>query len=330
MADAIYHALLNDQNDVSNMRANAAFVTYTVVANALHRHGTNGHNFITRGLNDPTTVASKMPALAGAQNKEFANFLKHWGHDAWHFLSDVGLTKLANIITGEHTAVAEAQSKYEGMDVSNQQIHILLKLPESVTDRYPPGTLGVSSLIIGIDFVKAMFNSIFIHMSSDQLPFIIRSLTAMKNYISNSSIERQDLLALRQHMGPTVAFSLGYAMRKRNGIDRVDSSPSLAQFRKNHVDQVEDGLTLGRTIEELKMDPLSVKNLVISLMNNVVSSVGVFNATLGQNLEVIQDEVTLKMPAPKENSERIEAVIKVKKALDEANMTKQEVDNFDI
>lgn len=324
----------------------AQFVAFTplqlmaVVANAIHRVTTNGHNFITKDIGDPNTAANSAVGVAGPNRSEFENYMKKFGHDGWHHFSDSLLYKLAGIITGNELddngeAVEDGDLKVfgpgttvGGIAVEGQKVHMVLKLGEAAKDRWPVGTLGVSAAILGCNYVISMLNTICLKVQVDEATIVVSGISKIQNMLEEG-VERSVLLDLKSKFSGLFAIAFGYAQRSSSGAAMVAKHPSITAFCKSQVQYVTTGIDLGKVIDDLEVDVVGVKAAISAVLAAAARGMLAVAATAGFNSDEVAEiegmQYTTKLQIPLSTQKARAKAIEAAKELAASGLTEDQI-----
>ena len=203
---------------IAKMGENADLSILALFANAIHRHGRDGHNWLTASVVDKASVAYRSLAVAGAKRDDFAKYMAVNGHDMWHHLGTDALNVVCSAIAGKAVDGEKDPLKLT-KDVKTMTgvtykrgTHVaqIFGPGDAAIDRYPPGVLGKAALITGIDAVVDMMTSVTAKVNVECAGAIGCCLSELRNSIARANPSRTALNAMRGALGGVIAVGHGY------------------------------------------------------------------------------------------------------------------------
>lgn len=248
VADAIWEAYVTDPVAASALAPNAALASLAVIANALHRHMSEGHNWFTDAASVRGSPTAKCLGVAGGSREEFTQFMERWGHDLWHFLSDRSLSAVAGWMVGEPELPLDRGYAIQGFvsvaPYPQFNLSDVYKLGEAARDRWPPGTIGISALILCFPLIVSMLQGITVRVQDVNTGAVVGRLESISATLKTAKPARADMLSAKNAMQGITSIAYGYATTV--GSTTVDRYKSLAAFANRAPMQVEQGTLLGQ------------------------------------------------------------------------------------
>jgi hypothetical protein len=228
------------------------YVALCPVANAIHRHGSEGHNWFTRDTNNRRTIAYRACAVAGADAAGMRQFMMDCGHDLYHFLTHASLDRLVDAMTGVTPVVTAANYNYDGAKPAGSSFHASLALPESANDRWPVGAPGKSALYVGFEIVRAMMDAVALKAPDLDTTAILDELKNDDNNLDGFG--RAGILDLKDKWGYVIGVAFGFCSADRSLRDYMEGKPSLVKFANNHISARVVGRAIADTMEDVKLN----------------------------------------------------------------------------
>jgi len=279
-AEKIYSFTLKSPANAAKFAENAHLYPCMLVVNACHRKENNGHNLFTEDVTDIKSDGYKLANFAGRDKSKFRELLVAFGHDAFHCLNDGCIDDCADAITGHVPARVPPGTIYNASTIGAEEVHVheLLKTTEATVDRWPVGTLGISSLILGVDRMIEMFVDLKTKLINAST--IVPQLSALRKTLEDKRFKRDSVTELRSRMGDSIAIAYGYACRTSKGEAKLQSNMSLVKFCKSRTASVATGKTIGLWALDAETDPEAIKTLVVDLFDTIEDSMRKVNATI--------------------------------------------------
>jgi hypothetical protein len=313
-ADVVYKTLVDNPEVLAGILGNSDLVIMALVANALHRKQSDGHNWFSGQGASPGSASYRLLGIAGGKKAEFDKFMRSWGHDLWHFCPDEVIYKLAdmvcgNFLTGYPWVVAandgeNAVFEYAGRNVAGQEIQDVLKMPDSTTDRWPPGTLGVASVLKGLDAVSAMLVAISVKCSVKGAEELVSQVNSLRISIGDTQLTRSELSELRGHLGKTISIGYGFLKADSSYAVTAGNSPALEKFASNYPTELATGTALYKLLGGVDATQESSSGFVSSLMNEVIRSIAGASTVSEELPEILAPREALIAHVPMTASEK--------------------------
>ena len=197
-AQGILRFVRDDEKAATEVMAEGHFLGQALIANAIHRTRSDGHNWYTLDTRVRGTVAYKACAVAGKRTRDMRVFMEAHGHDLFHYLTNESLFAIANALTGETPAAPVAAFVYDNHDRNGDAIHTWVVLGDAACDRWPVGVLGKSSLILGLGYLQFTINSIASKILIPNAPDIVASIKSVQDTMDDEKFDRETLLMMRE------------------------------------------------------------------------------------------------------------------------------------
>jgi len=239
--------------------------------NQMHRELCELHHWYTAAAIDPKTQTGRCTAMAGASKDEFMAFvgIKNRGHDMWHFLGNQSLENLSYAIVGkanEDLAVAE---EFEYMEtvvpVGEIRVSDHFVVSESVKDRLPSGTIGVSGLIVGVQYVAQMLENLGAKSSVEGGGSTLVAVNSVKDFLSGMPLDRAQLLRLKAAFLPLVATAVGFKSLTAAGRDEVAGYEGLSSYVKQDIKNSGRGKMMAEAFEKIQVTPDKLAEMLKAL-----------------------------------------------------------------
>lgn len=274
-----------------------------IVANTMHREQTLGHNWYTENASKANSSTHKICSIAGALSAEFNEYMKTYGHDMWHFVSDDSLRLMALALASKNKHVLKAKyATTQGTNALSLDEHV--KLPDSVKDRYPTGELGKSTIILGMDAIVGFVSSISsrANVTSAIGPINLASRT-IKAKISAIDCSRSTILMTRSSIADSAKFAIGYLSVASTAMKLRDEYPSLSNFAPAGDSNVISGAALAEAMTSVKVDKSALTEAVTSALDAIAVSLVSTAKTLDPDFKAVT-AMPRPIPAPKIKEEK--------------------------
>lgn len=257
--------------------------TTTAVFNALHRDQCDGHSCLTRSLRKEDTPTGKMTRVFGSKREVGIIYLERIGHDLWHSLTNDTLSGLVDAITGYESHTVDNGYVIGGVTSDGTTtLDAMIGLGDAVIDRWPPGTVGLGALMVGLNMTKAMIA----HMAFKICPApgscttsdIQIAIEEIQEYLEDSARTRDDILNAKQTLGGLICSAFGYCSKTKGLREMSDDHPAIAKMAEVQSAQKAVGVSLAEWVEEQKFDNTAIKSSLTALVNAVskyASTIGV-------------------------------------------------------
>jgi hypothetical protein len=281
-ADQVWEMYVTDPSARVRMICDPQLSLLAIIMNALHRLKFLGHNHFTEEGKKRGSETYKLLGVAGAARIAFEDSMARIGHDLWHFIPDTQLQQIAGALVGESPAVVDAGYDYMGSVVpaDGVELHTLLSMPQSATDRYPPGTVGVSALILGLELLVAMVDTIATKASSFNDGGISPAANALKAVIAEEDLERDVVLELRTSLTDVIAFAYGFGAAFNDMTDFLEKYKSLTALSERSYLRANRGKLLGKWVKELSADSAGMLASVNTALATIATALTNATATI--------------------------------------------------
>ena len=101
-ASRLYGHLVSSQSRLTRFGKDADLAVLALFANATHKHGSAGHNWIVGTANDRNSTAYPALGVFDVKRSPFAAFMARHGHDLWHHLTTDSLNTIFRAISGKN------------------------------------------------------------------------------------------------------------------------------------------------------------------------------------------------------------------------------------
>jgi len=236
--------------------------------NQMHRELCELHQWYTNAAIDPKSQTGRCTAMAGAAKEEFMTYvaIKNRGHDTWHFLGNTSLENVAYAIVGKQDGVLEVAQEFvylgETIEAGEVVVAEYLVTSASVKDRLPSGTIGVSGLIVGVQFVAQMFESLESKSTVVGGEGTVVAINSVKDFLASTTLTRAELLRLKTAFLPLVATAVGYKSLTAAGRDDVAAYEGLSGFVKQDIKNSGRGKMLAEAFEKIQVTPDKLASVV--------------------------------------------------------------------
>jgi len=276
--------------------SDAPFLPMLLILNALHRHENEGHNFFTNMVLEPGTSQHRLMGVAASNGEAFEKFIqtRNAGHDFFHLLTDECLRSMCDALTGVTNPATPDHFDYNGQryvcnGVGNRpSLAHIIKLGNGMTDRYPPGVVGVAAIYL-LMLLATMFHSNVVFRVTQIKDFVARKIdvgaaqaevdaivaentAAHDAYIASLNDEmdgfsdvasvagdlkaamegkdfpRDTLLELKEKLGPFAAFLYGFSEHFPDMKKKATKSESFKTLANNS--SYESRISVGRVVGE--------------------------------------------------------------------------------
>lgn len=257
-----------DENRMAVLAKDAWAMPYLAILNACHRKENNGHNFITSNLSVKKSGVHRLLRIAGPHKDEFAAYVAKNGHDGLHLLTTTALEALVDCMTGIRPHALAAGSTYMGKNVAGRDLHAVLSLNESAIDRWPPGAIGRSGMILGLGCVIFMIGDITSKIDEKFDEEVLAFPNAVKDDLSNNRKEfsRGLLGRYKDILAPLVCLAYGYCGSIRDLLDDTYEKPALAKFGKSVDSNYKAGLRFGSAMAKKEVTSQGLENMVMNMV----------------------------------------------------------------
>lgn len=274
VVDELYRILTNGELMDAKIAKEGRDILLSIIANAIHRKQNNGHSWFTRSMSDPSSLTAKACAVAAENSHEFAAFMRSYGHDINHHLTDDALHEIAMVLVGKDSnayvvqaATTAAANMYAGADITGKRPSEIFKLPDSCGDRYPPGELGKAAMIVGLSFMEAMLADITgkAKVTGDQS--IRTNIGILLAHVKSDNVGRTSVKAIEAFMGPALAFGHGYAQEA--GIISTGQYKAFDSHAARYAGDDARGKALAILMKSVAPHPEAVAASVTALVNTI-------------------------------------------------------------
>lgn len=271
-AQRIYSFIANDPRGLAEVGANAYLAPLALVVNHRHREEEKGHNWYTNEADVLGSTASKLLPMAGKRKEAFATYMRSHGHDLWHFLPDNLLGVIADGIVGEHELVVANAFVYKTIDINGSNISQVLEVGEACTDRYSGTLVGISSLILGVDYIMFFITQVSMKMPGVNVGILTAAVTTVRENLQRDDLDRDQLLNAKQSLHYAVAFTVGFCNAFAEISDDLRNHLSLVKFADSNIAGKSTGAAIGRGIRELAVDEEAMIVAVREIVNGLAFS----------------------------------------------------------
>jgi len=280
------------------MTAHVPFATYALIANSICRETDDGHNW--RNANMESSAANRAIGVAGGYKTEFAAYMMTWGHDGWHALTDASLKAIATAVSGaQPLAMPAVDFTWSGENVNARFLHEVLSVGQAAQDRYPPGTVGIAGLIIGLEMVGQMLVEISMKVEVSTAVASIKHVKALTDYVKTTALTRTDILELRNAYGSLIATAVGFVGAAT--IEGMNKGKSLKPFTSNHENDKAVGETLKKLLSRVVASNESIASAIAALMGTLNAASAAIGAL--PNVEVLAEVAEVALPETEEDRE---------------------------
>jgi hypothetical protein len=239
--------VMTDEYAKGSIATQGQFILNSLIANGIHRAQNKGHNwFSEKGMdsrkNNPT---ARTLAVAGAEAPNFRLYMEEAGHDGNHSLSDETLEEICDALTGKehpYKVVTAPNTMYLGEEVTGVRICRIYPMDEAAIDRWPPGVLGKSSLVVGVGMMQAMLidmgTKAKIENTGHVSMYISNITRSLKDYDGN----RDSFRRLENALGESISVTYGY-VSETGIIDELQY-----QAFKKHAERYPAALAAGKSL----------------------------------------------------------------------------------
>nr|WLW42240.1 hypothetical protein [Bremia lactucae associated yuevirus-like virus 2] len=280
-----------DEADFATLVAPAPrLALYALVANALHRHQTEGHNWFTGDTTRKNTPTGRLLGVAGADRTAFSGFMSKNGHDLWHFMDTASMNNIVDGMTGEVNVDLDMKYIVRG-DVAATVPYSMAyaaSLGTSATDRWPPGTVGISAVILAVPIIGSMFDHISMRVKDLDTGRLTAISTAISNGLKKSKPGRALLLDVRNAMQGTTSIAVGFTSAVN--ADSAERYASLFSFANRDQTSFESGVLLGKWAKGKDMIDKAVGNRIKALIIQATTSLGNVAKLLGIDVDITPDK----------------------------------------
>jgi hypothetical protein len=249
--------------------ADSSFVPLAAVANALHRYGMNGHQWITADSKKMGTLAYRCTKVAGALQPSFSTYMATWGHDLLHCVHDKALCDIVDRMCGITAPTADGEAKGGDGDEPKIPLRDLVKLPESASDRWPPGTIGISSLVLGVRAILEMLAEVNVKVGGSE-----RAMKLAKGALdglTGKPMSREEVLKLKTRLAPHCAIAVGFVYRSALKMESLESHGSLRSLAEAYPAEKGVGRALGTFVADMEVD----QAMMTAHMRSIVSAIAI-------------------------------------------------------
>jgi len=256
-AELVIAAMRQETAHAAVIMAGARNVLLMLIANALHRIQSNGHNWITDARGMENSVASRAIGVAGAEKNAFVPFAAMYGHDLWHFLSDRTLYAMATAFTGEnaHAAISTEPIQYNGVDYAvGVALHTVINAGQAAEQRWPPGKIGTAAIVNGLTALAGMINALAMKAEFQNAGWFESVIVRLKSDVVQREGNVVDFVRAKAVLGEVMAKAVGFMDADATGADRQAKLPSLNGFKKSYEAAYISGLGLGKVCKEVDVN----------------------------------------------------------------------------
>lgn len=274
-ADAIMAALESDESVGGSLKLSGKFTVLCVVANAISRNQTKGHNWYSDTSVNSTTPGGKALAVAAGDISEFADFMQTNGHDLFHFLSDETLERFCNFITGYETAKTNIELTVDSTVYPvGTEIENLFNVEDSAKDRWPPGELGLAGAILAPRVFKATIVDIFTRKPDlkGDTDAILDALTDYEKIVSADDFTRARAIIIKNVMKKSFAFCYGYITVFSDYEERFKKNASLVAWAEQESGEMILGNAAGKWAKDAKKDDAAIAEILSSFLKGMASA----------------------------------------------------------
>ena len=271
-AQGILRFVRDDEKARTEVMAEGHFLAQAVIANAIHRTRSDGHNWYTADTRVRGTVAYKACAVAGKRTRDMRVFMELHGHDLFHYLTNDSLFAIANALTGVTDAIPAAGFIYDNHDRVGTAIHTWIRIGDAACDRWPVGVLGKSSLILGLGYLQFTINSIASKIMIANAPDIVDSIKNAQSIMDDEKFDREALLTMRDKFGYVIAVGVGYASAFPDLAEKIETQPSVSNFVSNQLAGFMNGSALAKTVKSIDVSDEALIAAIGTLITAVEGS----------------------------------------------------------
>jgi hypothetical protein len=266
---------------VASLATKSKFVVYALIANGIHRVQCEGHNWMTRQAKNPGSVAYRAHAVAGQDAEDFQAFMASGegctGHDMWHFLDEATLATACEALCGVAPIVAAVT--YDGIDNvagAGTTVADILQVSDSAKDRYPPGKLGRSALLTGLDMVVEMFTllgaKLALPYASALVALAVSIRTRLAEPAAGGALDRAALLEVKARLTPAVCVAYGFCYGDAAAVLKAEPPASLKKFSEINSTHTCIGKAMWEVYKNMSSDKAAVKATIITALTQIGNS----------------------------------------------------------
>lgn len=262
-----------DDADFAAIVAPAPRIAFAgLAANALHRHACEGHNWFTGETSKKSSVTGRLLKVAGGEIGMFTMFMTKYGHDMWHFLATPSMMGLMDAFTGHTVVNLAAGYRINGVIATGRQYNMseAIGYGPAVTDRWPPGTIGKSAIIVAVPVIVSMFDHLTMKLVGLDILAFSKSAMGVMISLRTAQPTRDELVALRGAFQTITSQAVGFAAAV--DAESAERFASLAAFASRDQQSYDAGRVLGKWAKGKDMVDDAVVNRVKGLISTATIS----------------------------------------------------------
>ena len=263
-ATVIVKFVMEDQSVAGKFRVESDLLISALIANAMHREITGGHNWFTRTATNSDTESNRCLGVAGGLKERLKPWMAKNGHDTWHHLSHAGMTKVARILCKDNTVegyerfVAPRGFVVGGKPVGGTHLSDLLLVQDATKERYPLSMSGKAAIMTGLDAAASMVHAVSSKLQISNAAQLAPAITTLANAVSAYEGERSVITRLRATLAPVISFARGFAVASTDvGIEPA-RVPALDALAKTKAADRDAGANLYKILKQVTPDKQAV------------------------------------------------------------------------
>jgi len=251
---------------------NSKYVVLALIANAIHRQKLNGHNWYTDKTNVQRTETGRCIAVAAEDRMAFGIFMSRDGHDLWHFLNDPSLCAVADTITGVNKIVINNDFIYNGINRRGDHVHTFIDVGDAAIDRWPPGQMGIASLMKGLDACSIMITDITSKVAISNTAAILVAIKRAKEIVSAKELGRPEMLTYKDSLTDLVCTSYGYVAAGQGLMATLGESDALSNLARSNAAATTRGSTAANRMREVTADVSAIGVMLKAVMDTIAAA----------------------------------------------------------
>lgn len=251
------------------------YVLFAFFAVGIHRATCALHSWYTAETLKPGTNTYRAGAVAGADKEEFRKFMKSYGHDLIHHVSDTTLDEILDALSAvnDNSKATKFTStfEYNSVDVNGKALHEVIVLGTACTDRWPVGVMGKGSLVLGIKNISSMLSSIMMRVKVPNGDKVIVALSKLLELIVGKGATSDIVKKCRQSMTSIVCFATGYCVQA--AVLQLDDSSAIGALVKTNQQDFSTGKSLADSIIAAPIHTEALSATIVAQFELVIAAI---------------------------------------------------------
>lgn len=270
-----------------SMASQGKMILHAFYAVAIHRKVCEGHSWFTNETMKEKSNTYRALGVAGSAHEEFQSYMKLYGHDIVHHLTDSSLAGICDAMNEPISPVSPTEDpprkrvtaalEYNGVQIRGKQVSEVLIVSESARERWPVGELGKSAIILGLKAVSGMVEAITSRVLVSGTQHLTSDLKRIRDFIAGPQVKRDTILLAREAFTSIIVYSVGFL--SASGKTASMEAESIKAVIRANTDDFDAGKAMGVTVLQAPINLNALASALIAKLTSVVSAMSKFSDT---------------------------------------------------